>query len=426
MLEQPHAFGTELRRLRVAAGWSLTRLARQVHYSKGQLSKVETGLKRPSAELARLCDTELSAKGALVDLASRQPPSTIPPAPDADGEVWVMRMDKDGPGSFQPMGRRGVMAAGAASVFALSLGGTQARSRAENTSLLDVSRSLFDEFRRLGQVAGPATVLPGVIAQTHALRETAAASGPRTRGELLTLGARYAEFTGWMAQESGDDTAALWWTERAVELAAAGGDHGMAAYALTRRALVAFYRHDAQQTIALARRAQSGTPPPRIAGLAAQHEAQGHALAGDRAACLRSLDRARRLLADADDDPSWPVIGTSHIDDPAAMATGWCLYDLGRPREAAEVLDREVARIPADATRNRARYGVRRALAHAAAGDIDHACVLTGRLLPVVSTVDSATIDQDMARLTRVLSRFPTHQAVRELSPYLPRKGTSS
>ncbi|NBH03695.1 helix-turn-helix transcriptional regulator, partial [Amycolatopsis sp. SID8362] len=37
-------FGAELRRLRHAAGLSLTELADRVHYSKGYLSKVETGL----------------------------------------------------------------------------------------------------------------------------------------------------------------------------------------------------------------------------------------------------------------------------------------------------------------------------------------------------------------------------------------------
>ncbi|WP_257033534.1 hypothetical protein [Streptomyces sp. Ag109_G2-15] len=41
---------------------------------------------------------------------------------------------------------------------------------------------------------------------------------------------------GWC--RTGDERAALWWTQRAVDLAAADDDHALAGYALVRRALV--------------------------------------------------------------------------------------------------------------------------------------------------------------------------------------------
>ena len=55
---------------------------------------------------------------------------------------------------------------------------------------------------------------------------------------------------------AGDDQGALWWTERAVTLAAAGGDHDLAAYALVRRALVTLYHGDGPRTVGLAQQAQ--------------------------------------------------------------------------------------------------------------------------------------------------------------------------
>ncbi|MGH3438369.1 MAG: ATP-binding protein [Sciscionella sp.] len=67
MSEQAH-FGSELRRLRVAADLSLTALASRIHYSKGYLSKVETGTALPNHTLAALCDTELGTGGRLVML----------------------------------------------------------------------------------------------------------------------------------------------------------------------------------------------------------------------------------------------------------------------------------------------------------------------------------------------------------------------
>ncbi|MEK8142158.1 hypothetical protein NKH18_05105 [Streptomyces sp. M10(2022)] len=123
---------------------------------------------------------------------------------------------------------------------------------------------LFTHYRRLGQSVEPGFLLPGLIAQTHTLRELSAHADDGTRRDLLALGSRYAEYVGWLMQETGDERAALWWTQRAVDLAAAGGDRTLGGYALVRRALITLYQDDAAQTVALAQRAQSGTLPPRI------------------------------------------------------------------------------------------------------------------------------------------------------------------
>ncbi|MGC7101966.1 ATP-binding protein [Amycolatopsis lurida] len=78
------AFGAELRRLRLEAGLSLTELAARVHYSKGYLSKVETGVAKPNRKLAGLCDTELGSGSTLAGLvpfpvAPGTALSTLPP-----------------------------------------------------------------------------------------------------------------------------------------------------------------------------------------------------------------------------------------------------------------------------------------------------------------------------------------------------------
>ena len=69
-------FGAELRRLRREAGVPLAALADRIHYSKGYLSKVETGVARPNPAMAALCDIELGTGGtlaALVDVTSQRP-----------------------------------------------------------------------------------------------------------------------------------------------------------------------------------------------------------------------------------------------------------------------------------------------------------------------------------------------------------------
>lgn len=420
-MPQPYmCFGEALRGRRLDAGMSLTALSRVVHYSKAQLSKVERGIKAPSGDLARLCDAALGADGSLVALIATPAPSSLgePDWGEVNEEEWIVNLSPQGSSSFHPVGRRKVMGAGVASLMTWRSEDSQGFAPHAAAGMLEASRSLFTHYRRLGQSVQPGLLLPALIVQTHSLRELSVHAAGGTRQELLALGSRYAEYVGWLVQETGNDQAALWWTQRAVELAAAGGDRALAGYALVRRALVTLYQEDAAQTIALAARAQNSSLPARIRGLAAQREAQGHALAGDRSACMRALDRARELL-DQENASDGPVIGSMHLPDPVGMATGWCLVDLGRPREASERLDQQLALVGQDAVRTQVRYGVRRALAYAAHGEIDHACALATPLLDGVAAVGSATVTTDLRRLARVLSRYGDHPSVRRLAPRL-------
>lgn len=421
MLEQSHDFGQELRRRRMAAQLSLEQLGQRVHYSKSQLSKVERGLKRPSPELARLCDAQLKADGALAELVPVECSRPPLPRPVHDDEVWLMQLGKDGSSSFRPVTRRDVIAAGATSVLTMRAGDPRLQSSVDEGSetVVDASRLMFDQFRRFGQASGPASVLPSLIAQTHSLEQLALRTGPRTRRSLLILASRYAEYAGWMAQECGDDASALWWTERAVQLANAGQDTGLAMYAHVRGSLISLYRGDVAQAVQLSTRALESTAPSRVRGLAAQHLAQSRAVEGDYDSCMRSLDRARELLAQDGADADQPVLGASHVPDVVSMFTGWCLYDLGRPRQAAESLDVETRRIPEYALRTRARYGVRRALAHAGAGDIDQACAVAGDILLSIRLTRSATVSADLRRLSHTLRRHSRQASVRALAPEL-------
>ncbi|MEK8142159.1 hypothetical protein NKH18_05110 [Streptomyces sp. M10(2022)] len=49
------------------------------------------------------------------------------------------------------------------------------------------------------------------------------------------------------------------------------------------------------------------------------------------------------------------MIGSMHLPDSVGMVTGWCLVDLGRPLEAAEELDRQLALV--SRTRSAPRCG---------------------------------------------------------------------
>ncbi|SES13372.1 helix-turn-helix domain-containing protein [Lentzea albida] len=412
------AFGVELRRLRHERGLSLTDLCQHTHYSKGQLSKVENGKKQPSEYLARMCDSLLEANGALLALvhSALKAPATIDP-PEEKDDVWIVGLGPGGGSVFHPMNRRDVLTFSAATIAGMAVG-APTRPAAGVGDSISYFATTFDATRRLGQTSTPAMVLPIVVAHAHGLRGLVPHATKAERTRIAVLTARHAEYAGWMAQEAGDLNAARWWTAKSVAIAAEVGEHDLNAYSLVRQALITMYQGDAASTIELARRAQmmDGTPH-RVLGLAAQREAQGHALAADYDSCMRALDRAREHLGKAAERPvDGPVLGTSTIADPVGVVTGWCLYDLGRPGEAADVLDREVALIPSTATRAWARFGTRQALAHAGAGDLERTCDLAARLLEVTPMIASDTIRSELCTLSAVLRRWPDKPEVRELN----------
>ncbi|MFD3539868.1 helix-turn-helix domain-containing protein [Streptomyces sp. NPDC058662] len=85
------SFPAQLRRLRGQRGLSLADLARRTHYSKGYLSKIETGSKRATADVARRCDEVLRAEGRLLRLVGD--PERAPTLPRPSGAA---------PGAGQP------------------------------------------------------------------------------------------------------------------------------------------------------------------------------------------------------------------------------------------------------------------------------------------------------------------------------------
>lgn len=401
-------FGMELRRHRMAAGLSLSALARLVHYSKSHLSKVENGVKPASPQLARRCDAALNASGALAALTEQagRPRLLTGYAESLDTPADIRRP--------ATIARRDLLAA----LGPAFMSGTMARAHASHDGeMLTLFRSIFADLRRAGQQTSPTILLPVIAALADMLELLGSDS---RSGDLLVLASRFAEYAGWMAQESGDDDAAVRWTQHAVQLAEAGGDRDLATYSHVRHALITLYRHDAIATIGLAKHARRESRNPRIAALAACREAQGHAIAGDYGSCQRSLDQAREHMAHAvATGPDVPVLGTSMVADPVAVTNGWCLHDLGRSREAAAVLSTEMRKIPQDAKRARIRYGTRLALALASIRELDQATALVAAFLDDLLWLDSATIRADLRHLARTLNRWHSAAPVRAVMPGL-------
>lgn len=227
--------------------------------------------------------------------------------------------------------------------------------------------------------AGPLLVLASAQAQSELVAALARGASGSVRREALPIAARYAEFTGWLHQDSGDVVQAAWWTDRALEHALELGSPQLTTYVLMRKANIAADAHDYGQSLGLAEAAlRAGEAlAPRLQAVALRQRALASAQVGDGDACARSLDRALELVNDTSGtgfDPLAeelvPYCGPSFVEMEAAT----CWVQLGRPERAIPIYEQSLSRWPADEqTRDRALCLARLATAHALNDDLDAA-----------------------------------------------------
>ncbi|MDH2390587.1 helix-turn-helix transcriptional regulator [Streptomyces sp. HNM0663] len=346
----PGDFGVVLATLRARRGWSVREFARRAHVSEGQICNLESGVRNPTPAVAAACDAAFGTGGQLVELAGA--------------------------------GRRGARTEGIV----------------EAGSLVSGYERVLWELKDIGRSTGPRFVTASMKSITRILTDAGPHAVGGQRAEIWLLASRFAEYTGWMAQEAGNPAEALRWTNLAVRWGAHGGDETVAAYALVRKAFIAQHRGDTDAAIGFADQA-AGHPAanPVIRAHAARRAAQGHARRGDAGACREALERFRSHAAEVigDRTPHWgPRIENGNL----RLIEASCMLSLRRFELAAELFAAERRRWPAvpSDSNSQARFAVRQATSLAGAGRLDGACQIVEATLPVIKRIDSATVRAEL------------------------------
>jgi transcriptional regulator with XRE-family HTH domain len=95
--------------------------------------------------------------------------------------------------------------------------------------------TILTEYAKIDNLLGPAHLLELTSLHLDFISELLTVAAGEGRGELLTVGARYAEFAGWLHQDAGDAQAAAYWSDRAMGWAQAAGNDLMVSYVLMRK-----------------------------------------------------------------------------------------------------------------------------------------------------------------------------------------------
>lgn len=264
-------------------------------------------------------------------------------------------------------------------------------------------------------LTGPHSLLPITAQQMSFVEHLLAGTRGRNHTHLLYVAARFAEFTGWLHQDSGDLRAAMQWSNTALDLAQESDDAHLISYVRMRKSNIASDAHKPDLVIAFARAAlqNPGSLAPRLKAVALRQEAHGYALAGNYDACTRTLDHAFQHAAGAPDDDA--DIARYCTPGYVEMEAAHCWIALGKPAKALTTLQQGLADWQPDFRRDLGLCLARLAVAHAGSDQPDDALTVAHHALVIAAETRSHRTARQLDRASELLGPAGAHKQAQHL-----------
>ncbi|GAA0408470.1 hypothetical protein GCM10009541_59470 [Micromonospora gifhornensis] len=428
------ALGRKLAGLRKAAGYTQNSLAPLTLYGRSTVANVELGRQSVGRDFWVRCDQILDTGGALaadydrmqararqLDRLSALRGLPWPSGPDhADGEDVDGRSPLRGrrPDASRPEG--GLLAAahtlGPAGLALDDLDRFHAVGRDAPRYLdADLVRYLDNGLDRCATddgVHGPRHALPGVLGIVALVQHCARDAKPQVRQPLLALGARAAEFAGWLYRDCGQPSPADYWRDRAAEWAMEAADFAMPGYVLIKKSQSAWDDRDAPRMLGLARAAREGPwrLPARVMAEAVQQQARGLAMLGTGQRQVDDMLKEARDFLDlaAEDRTSL----AAHYDTVLfKVQTAICYGESGRPEQAVEIYGSTLTPTVFSA-RDLAYFSTLKAQTLVAVHRLDDAALAATAAIGAAAAAGSARTLRELFRLRRRLQPWRARPAV--------------
>jgi tetratricopeptide (TPR) repeat protein/transcriptional regulator with XRE-family HTH domain len=407
--------GTVIAIARRAHGLNQGRLGTMAGFSQSAISRLESGGNLAyDTRVLRIVQRLLGIPPHLLGLCD----DTVPVLHDdaarlfaqiAPGEVVIRGRAADGRRVPVAVDRHSLRTACSTSIF----GGLSADSFDAVHGNRSISPEVVRRLRVVRRLLNESDNWLGsadLLAPTREMYEVAdrmrhAATGDLRR-ELLTVAALYAEFCGWLHQETGDVREAVAWTERALEQAQAAEDWNLVAYAYLRMSQFAEIDGDGDRVIGLARAAQRERDlSVQVRSLALMQEARGHAVARDRERCLKMFDETEAAMAGIDGTWSDEYRLGYWLNEQGAtwrVATqrAECLLEMGDPRSAISIYESAREGLNRQCLWERGLHTAKLARAYAATGELDHAASLGHEALETVRNAGCVIVANELRKLT--------------------------
>jgi transcriptional regulator with XRE-family HTH domain len=436
-------FGAALRAQRTQTGMSLRELGRGIHYDHSRLSRAENGEHLPALAYVRSMDAVFGTGDLLTTLhglaeqagQDRTAVLAIGTGPPGEGDPRATTVElrtPDGRIMRVPISRRQFSELLAAGGFMAMLPTgilnpdetdrlqrVINRPRNVDERIVTYFRRLLEEHYTADKMLGPADLLPAVHAELGMLDRLRREATPRARALLIPVQSQYAEFVGWLHQDAGDTHSAVYYCDRATELAQVAGDRQMVAYMLIRKSYIAYRAGDAVRATDLAAAAQHDPDgiDAKILALASQQEARGWAIAGNYERCEPKLRHAADLLSVAGSAPTPDAPAYIHYYGTEILEeqTATCYRDVGRTEQAITILQRKIDELPAGHDRDRGYRMAKLAVAYAQGHQVQDAASVGLQALCLARQTGSARTENELQPLMNTLSPWRGHTDVANL-----------
>lgn len=383
----------------------MSRLLRDARHSRGWSS---ADLRRQLAHAARRLRVDVASDASLRVLISRWENGRAQPDPvnrlllqevfGLDAAALGIAQDDDGP-------RTDVTA----------LVAHISHRAGPSEAVLEYFDRQLGEHLRFDNLAGPTFVLATAQAQLGQVEQLAAGGAT----ELARLASRFAEFTGWLQQDVGNDAEALRLTCRAVDFAEMAGDGELSTYNRMRKANVLTTATDLQLAASTAHRALTDASDrfPHLVPVCLRQTALTSARMRDergaRAAIERAVDLTSATINTSDAHSSYCT--RSYVQMEAAL----CLLVLRQPAAAEEVCRDALATWPDGLVRDRTLCLARRGVALVDLREVDEACRTAMLAIDGVRSAPSGRALHMLRIITARLRPLARNASVRELTDAL-------
>ncbi len=283
---------------------------------------------------------------------------------------------------------------------------------------------MLAEYAKVDNLLGPQPLLATMTVHLDYISELLTVASGGIRAKLLAVGAHYAEFAGWLYQDAGNMRTGVYWSDRALSWAQAGGDPLMTSYVLMRRSNQASGSGDARRTLGLAQLALRAPDrlSPRARALIHRQEAHGYALSGDAAACASALEAAREQVARTDDyGPAERAVTGYCTPAYIELEAAGCWMTLGQPAKAVAIYQQGLAQLPPEYPRDRGVQLARLATAHAVNQEPEQACRAAEEAITLAGRTGSGRAVGELLRLPVKLAAWQDLPAVAHLTEVIAR-----
>ena len=289
-------------------------------------------------------------------------------------------------------------------VFALPGGPlVAATSLHTESALADSLLATLDLYSNTDNLAGPQSLVNIAPEQLRFIEDLLSNARDKDRKQLLRVGARYAEFAGWIYQDTGALNSAMQMSSIALDFAQEADDEMLVSYILMRRSNIATDAKRPELALTLVDGALSKAThlPPRYRAVALRQRAHVFAQLGRPDDCASTLELAFKFAErSADSEKDLAQYCTLEYVE---MEAAHCWVELGQADKAIGTLQHSLAGWKPEFRRDLGLCLARLAVAYVSSDQIENALIVADRSLEIVRDTKSFRTEGQLARIPGML-----------------------